>query len=332
MATVWEQRLEKINRRREAALRTVESLEKQGYFISDSYKEMLTNLGKTKTRYSQKELDTIQNLTNANVIRSRAKKSITSTVKERRAEATLNVSASKWMQSPAKTAAEAILKTYREALKRAPKYQYASVNGIQNTFNQIDINAGSRLGVLRRGGKIGEMKKNPTQHLPSKAELERAIKDMARKMGRTEEDVATEILQKFLKETPAATAEGYRGFQEEVTESAKEAGIGTMVGNRFATYYKTWEYKATLRRVAEWLYNFFEFSVWWAIYRDKINPSDFVDYFYEKFLQVDGRAEFDVDDFEKELNKLSSPKSYKVAIDRYSNQLQAETTSKTTAS
>ena len=88
--TLWERRHEIVLSRKEAALKTVASLEEQGFYITDDYKQYIESLG-DKTRYSEKEVAKIRNLTNANVIKSRSFAKIKTRMKKPDLEVEINI-------------------------------------------------------------------------------------------------------------------------------------------------------------------------------------------------------------------------------------------------
>lgn len=295
----WEERYNAVMKRKKSAEDFIAKFESEninrGLQISDETKAYVALLG-SKSRYTDKELDEIRYNTNANVLKSRAKKVIKAGIKGVGVQVKRSFSANDWKKSSEKLVAKEIYNRYVDALHRPNrKIKYTTVKNMQRILTMIDNAADTNL--REKFDKQRAAKVSPADAI-SIADLEMAIKRATDnrydgenlKLITTRDEVAQntseELLSVFFREMPAATKEGYEKYREVLAEGQRESGVATFIANRS----KGSTDRELLGDIGELLYDFFENSVWWAKYGKKIADSDFIDIFIDGLMYTETKG------------------------------------------
>lgn len=295
----WEERYNAVMKRKKAAEDFIAKFESEninsGLQISDETKAYVASLG-SKSRYTEKELDEIRYNTNANVLKSRAKKVIKAHIKGVGVEVKRSFSANDWKKSSEKLAAKEIYNRYVDALHRPnKKIKYTTVKNMQRILDFIDTAADTDL--KEKFDKQRANKVSPADAI-SIADLEMAIKRATDnrydgeglKLITTRDEVAQntaeELLSLFFRDMPAATKEGYDKYRAALAEGQRESGVVTFARNRNDGSID----RELLGDVGELLYDFLENSVWWAKYGRKVDNSDFIDIFTDGLIYTETKG------------------------------------------
>lgn len=312
----WEERYNAVMKRKKSAEDFIAKFESEninsGLQISDETKAYVASLG-SKSRYTDKELDEIRYNTNANVLKSRAKKVIKAGIKGVGVQVKRSFSANDWKKSSEKLVAKEIYNRYVDALHRPnKKIKYITVKNMQRILNTIDRAAKTN---LREKFDKQRANKVSLADAISIADLEMAIKRATDnrydgeglKLITTRDEVAQntaeELLRVFFREMPAATKEGYDKYREALAEGQREGGVATFVRNRNDGSID----RELLGDVGELLYDFLEHSVWWAKYGKKIDNSDFIDIFTDGLIYTETKG-YNLKDLDTILMNIMSGK------------------------
>lgn len=295
----WEERYQAVMKRKKSAEDFIAKFESENIYkglqISDETKAYVASLG-SKSRYTDKELDEIRYNTNANVLKSRAKKVIKAHIKGVGVEVKRSFSANDWKKSSEKIAAKEIYNRYVDALHRPNRrIKYTTVRNMRIILNRIDNAAGTD---LREKFDKQRANKVSLADAISIADLEMAIKRATDnrydgeglKLITTRDEVAQntaeDLLRLFFRKMPAATKEGYDKYREALAEGQRESGVATFISNRSDGSID----RELLGDIGELLYDFLEHSVWWAKYGKKIDNSDFIDIFTEGLVYTETKG------------------------------------------
>lgn len=292
----WEERYNAVMKRKKSAEDFIAKFESENIYkglkISDETKAYVASLG-SKSRYTEKELDEIRYNTNANVLKSRAKKVIKTEIKDVGVQVTRSFSANDWKKSSEKLVAKEIYNRYVDALHRPnKKIKYITVKNMQKILNTIDRAAKTNLSE-----KFDKQRANKVSLADaiSIADLEMAIKRATDnrydgeglKLITTRDEVAQntaeELLSVFFGDMPAATKEGYDKYREVLAKGQRDSGVVTFMRNRNDGSID----RELLGDIGELLYDFLENSVWWAKYGKKIDNSDFIDIFTDGLIYTE---------------------------------------------
>lgn len=309
--TQWERRHEIVLSRKDAALKTVASLEEQGFHITDDYKKFIESLG-NKTRYSEKEVAKIRNLTNANVIKSRSFAKIKTRMKKPDLEVEINVPRRQY-----------------ERLKKKPID--TSIEITQELINRISAQgntraAGQRFGTATKNlikqsatlrdvitkNKISDFDGENLKSLFTPDVLRNIINELkASNPTLDDEHAATRIINLFLESYPTSTRENEKKYREYATDAWNKGFQNNPKNSKYADDTNKYGH------VAVWFYEFMSVSVWWERNKDKLQPSEhFMEDFFDIFSLADPSAKFEATKLEAMLMReaVTDPKHQYIGV------------------
>lgn len=313
--TQWERRHEIVLSRKEAALKTVASLEVQGFHITEGYKEYIESLG-NKTRYSEKEVAKIRNLTNANVIKSRSFAKFKTRMKKPDLEVEINVPRRQYerlKKNPVDTSIEItedlINRISAQGNTRAAGQRFGTA-----TKNLIRQSATLRDIITKNNVSDFDGEKLKTLFTPDV--LRNIINELkASNPMLDDEHAAARIITLFLESYPTSTRENEKKYREYAADAWNKGFQNNPKNKKYADNTNIYGH------VAVWFYEFISTSVWWERNKDKLQPSEhFKEDFFDIFSLADPSANFEPAKLERMLmnEATTDPKNqYKGVLRRY---------------
>ena len=317
--TVWERRHEIVLSRKDAALNTIKKLEEQGYHISQQYQDYINTIG-NKTRYTEKEVAKIRNLTNANVIKSRSFAVIETRMKKPDLDVKLKVpykQHKKLQENPIDTAIDITQSMLNRIAGRGNTR--ASGQRFGNATNNLR-NQSKTLKKLIADNNIADFDGENLKKLFTPDVLRKIIEELkASNPTLDDEHAANRIITLFMESYPTTTRENEQHYRENAAEAWRR-GFNANPKN------KKWvDDPDTYGHVAVWYQEFMDTSVWWQRNKDKLQPSEhFMEDFFDIFSLADSSANFKPDELERMLMReaLTDPKNqYQGVLRRYRDKI-----------
>lgn len=313
--TAWERRHEIVLSRKDAALKTVASLEEQGFYITDEYRQYLENLGK-KTRYSEKEISTIRNLTHANVIKSRSFAKIKTRMKKPDLDVELNVPRSQYERFKKKPVDTSIEIT-QGLLDRISARGNTRASGQRfGTATKNLVKQSSTLHDILKKGKTSDFDGEKLKSLFTPDVLRKIINELKQSNPMLDDEhAAARIISLFLESYPTSTRENEKKYREYAADAWNKGFMKNPKNSKYADDTNTYGH------VAVWYYEFISTSVWWERNKDKLQPSEhFMEDFFDIFSLADPSANFEPAKLEAMLMReaITDPKhQYKNVLRKY---------------
>lgn len=320
--TLWERRHEIVLSRKESALKTVEKLKEQGYHITEEYQRYISELG-NKTRYTEKEVAKIRNLTNANVIKSRSFATITTRMKKPDLAVNLNVPRKqyeKFKTNPIDTSIDItqsmLSRIAGRGNTRASGQRFGLVS--KNMLNQS-----STLRNLIAQHDIADFDGENLKDYFTPEVIRKIIQELkASNPTLDDEHAAARIINLFLESYPTTTRENEKKYRIYAAEAWNKGFMNNPKNKKYADDTNVYGH------IAVWYYEFMSVSVWWERNKDKLQPSEhFKEDFFDIFSLADPSAKFEPSTLERMLmNEASSdPKNqYKSVLRRYRDAITAK--------